>query len=609
MHGRHPGESRGPGFDVDIQERSYRLDSGFRRNDGSKIEVEVPVNFFLKAAVPFWIGGFFLASAALAVPPIDGKFPPGKPPCRINASAMSERVGALRSARAMKVLPPPNTLTNPKVLVLRVQFSDTVMTTSLSVAQTLFQQVQDYYRENSYGVFLPTFTITSAVYSMPRALAYYGADCPGDVACNTGRLFMDAVAAAAGDVTFANYNHLMIYHAGLGQESQRKNTNTDFIWSLYIDQNQTAGGKPFPGYTVVAESESPSSSGPTSPHGIICHEYGHQQGLPDLYDTGLQTTVVGSWDLMDYPYGSTPAATPHLGAWSKYFLGFSAPTASTGTVVLAPAESVASRTQFLRLPHPSADETFFMEYRYRNDTNPSVGFDKAVPKIDGLALWHVDEALVLGSGAAMLNNVVNSPTYNGTGHAGVSLVAADGAPPSDSGDLGNGDLFADGSTAGSERTDSFGGSPSGMTVSVGPGTGTSALTINVVYFKGGPIFNIVRLVNYPNPAGDRNRYPVRDGAPPGTVTTLVLQFSQPVSSTGKIDLDIYGLDGNRVRSFSGSSFALKAGAGEPTTDGKWVYECDWDGRTDRGEAAVSGVYIYRVKVDGETKTGKMVLVR
>lgn len=524
--------------------------------------------------------------------------PEGQRSCRLNKRASGERVKALRTARALGVLPPPPVVpSTPSILIIRVAFTDQPMTANLAATQSLFADVRAYYEENSYETFHPTFTITNIYTPGPRAT--YGADCGNDIVCNTPGLFTASTMAAAADgFVFSDHDYIMLYHSGPGQEVTQDSND---IWSVFMDDlDVVAGGQTFPGYTVVPENE----AGAAHPHGVITHEFGHQLGLPDLYDVRTQESPLGRWDLMDYPYGNTPEETPHFGAWSKYFLGFSAPVPSPGAFSLAPANRSTSGDQIIRLPHPSANVTFFVEYRWTGDAAPTARFDAGLPSGAGVALWRVDEDLVLGSGSYMENNTVNSPYYNGLGHRGVDLIEADGVEGN-----GTGDLFGNGTTAGSELTASYGGGPSGLVVSVVSGAATPSLVLNVLTFDTAPLLSISRLINYPNPGGDPSRYPVRPGAPAGTVTTLVIHFTKPPASTSQIEMDIYDLEGRRVRSLPGIAFTQKAGAGEPTRDLKWVYEHDWNGKDESGADVASGVYFYRVKAEGQVKTGKLALIR
>src|SRR5256712_3836672 len=66
-----------------------------------------------------------------------------------------------------------------------------------------------------------------------------------------------------------------------------------------------------------------------SPLGVSVHEFGHDLGLPDLYDTDYSSDGAGIWDVMSEgawngaPRGSSP---PMFSAWSKIRLGWLTPT-------------------------------------------------------------------------------------------------------------------------------------------------------------------------------------------------------------------------------------------------------------------------------------------
>ncbi|HRY30237.1 MAG TPA: hypothetical protein P5079_09415, partial [Elusimicrobiota bacterium] len=299
--------------------------------------------------------------------------------------------------------------------------------------------------------------------------------------------------------------------------------------------------------------------------------------------------------------GSNP---PHLDAWCKKFLGFASVQSLSGTVSHSPSETTRTGVNQLAIPVGGTSEYFLVEYRLRSSAG---SYDKGLP-MDGLAVWHIDDAIALNT-TQLANNTVNSPSQNGFNHLGIDLVEADGtaANPQNS-DLGIGDAYADGQTFAAPYSNSFSGQPSGVTIANIAGVGTASVNSSVAFIQATTALTVAKTVNYPNPAGDTKKYPVRAGAPAGTITTFVAQFSRPVESS-ELQLDIYNLRGDRIKGISGPEITLKIGAGEPSSDYKWVYEYDWNGKNDSGDEIVSGVYLYRFKAQEEVKTGKVMIVR
>lgn len=573
----------------------------------------------MKRLLAVIMAGWLSAGPLGAVPPAPGVAAPDRNPCSINVEAALERASALRAAKRRGFgapAAPPADLT-PHVLVIRVDFTDRVMATSLATTQTFFSDLRAYYIENSYGVFQPTFTVTIGgsggfgSFRMPSLKdVVYGPDCGGDVSCGDDDMLTDAVAAANPTYDFSQFDQIMLYHAGIGQETCTPSNSpncVNHIWSVFfpVTGGFTVDAKTFLGFTVVPEAE----QSPFSPLGVIAHEYGHQIGLPDLYDVsvGGGVSTLGAWDIMDYPYTNNGANPPHLGAWSKKFLGFSTQQAVSGTVTLSPAETTSTAFNQISIPSGGASEYFLMENRLK--TAAGATYDKGLAE-SGLVLWHVDDAVALDT-AILSANTVNTPSLSGKGHRGVEVVEADGVEPDPqppTSDVGFGDAFMDGQTFTAPQSNAFNGQPSGVTIASISGAGTASLSSVVAFIKATTGTNALKAVNYPNPAGDPSKYPVRPGAPAGTLTTLVLQLTRPVT-TGELELDIYNLNGDRVRSVSGPDIQLKLGAGEPSADFKWVYEYDWNGRNDAGGDVVSGVYIYRFKAGSEIKNGKLMIIR
>lgn len=540
--------------------------------------------------------------SAGAVPPLPGGHRPGdRSTCRVNGEALGRRVASLRAqARGAAPLAPPSPLT-PTVYVLRVDFSGTAMSASLATTRNFFQQVQDYYVENSYGVFVPTFTVSPVVYTLAHTLAYYGdnsgALCSGinDVTCGVGELFADATTAAAA-VDFSPYDHLMIYHAGDGEESTASPpVITANLWSLFIPDTNNLSGKQFSGFTLVPESERAADA-----LGVICHEYGHQLGLPDLYDTYTGKATIGTWELMDYPWagivkqGDNP---PHLGAWCKKFLGFGTvqPILSTGIVTFLPVETNGAGIHQLAL---SGQEYFLGEYRLRSTGT----YDAALPQSAGLALWHVDDAVALNP-TILSNNWVNAPNYSGT-HRGVDMVEADGVEADPfGGDPGFNNAFVDGETAAASQTDLYNGQASSLAVTNINGAGTGAMQATISFILATNGVSVGKVRGYPNPSG--GRYPARAGAPTGTLATLRFELTRPVSARD-LRMDIYALDGGRVRSIGGSGFRFREDISE---NFNWIYEFDWDGKNESGDDVGSGVYLIHLDADGHTVNGKLAVER
>jgi M6 family metalloprotease-like protein len=129
-------------------------------------------------------------------------------------------------------------------------------------------------------------------------------------------------------------DHFQAIHAGEGEEA---GASTDAIWSHRWAVNQAGAGKDGPavnpfGGIKIGDSDVWIRDYTTEPEngglGVFAHEYGHDLGLPDLYDTSGGENGTGFWTLMssgswlshgDGAIGTTPN---HMGAWEKLQLGW-----------------------------------------------------------------------------------------------------------------------------------------------------------------------------------------------------------------------------------------------------------------------------------------------
>ncbi|MGN7861780.1 immune inhibitor A domain-containing protein [Microbacterium sp. 22303] len=227
--------------------------------------------------------------------------------------------------------------------------------------------MKNMYEEMSRGAYTLTGEATAWV-KVPHSEAYYGAtvchinpetgayeagpmqDMQGhpDNPLGAGQLPIDAVAALAqSDPSFpwsdydiedqgdrdgdGNVNepdgiidHVVLVHAGEDKSGGGGKEGTYAIWAHSSD---VAGGATIPGtdFKIQNYIVQPENSGV----GVFAHEYGHDLGLPDLYDTtNAGNSDVDFWDLMSSGSHSGPifqSLPTHMGIWDKWVLGWADP--------------------------------------------------------------------------------------------------------------------------------------------------------------------------------------------------------------------------------------------------------------------------------------------
>lgn len=595
-------------------------------------------NIFLNFLIPFFFfSGFILLflfnpSLLLAVPPPPGFKQPIQNPCKVNPIAIKKNFQRIKAA---PFFPLPLSPTTSYIAVIRVDFSDKSMTKSKAETEQFFESLKNFYLENSYGILTVSATVTNRIsggsagaqgaYRLPSSLASYAQG----ICSNFSDLAKDALSAADTDLNFADartdlagnqsYSHVMIYHAGIGAETANDSgCQTDNIWSVFaptvaasaavtegIRVPFAADGISFNGATVVPENEAQN----IEPLGVICHEYGHQLGLPDLYQTSAKA-VVGQWSLMDSgvyigsPKGSNPA---HLDAWSKQFLGFFSnpntitPTESPMTFPLDFA--LSSGNAFVKIAISgvsgvdSSKEYFLIERRAAASLTKKI-YDDSLPfgiQKEGYLIWHIDDSIAADSSRLEANNI-----NNGSPNLGVDLVeaAGGGAIALTSGKESDPFPGSEGNTLfAAPHSNAFNGQQSGIVVT---GFTSSQLTAKKAFAT--TDVEVTKTINFPNPGGPN--YLQKSGAPAKTVTTIVLNLTR---SAKKIELALYDITGILIKEVPQSS--IKAN-GSATQTNKFVYEYDWDGTNGENESVASGVYLYRFKIDDSiVKTGKLVLIR
>ncbi len=226
--------------------------------------------------------------------------------------------------------------------------------------------MKNMYEEMSKGAYTVDGAATPWI-TVPHSEAYYGAtrchqDENGDWTYDAiqdmqghpsnplgaGQLPIDAVAALAkaqpsfpwadydiedqgdvdGDGNFHEpdgvIDHVVLVHAG---EDKSGGGGAEGTYAIWAHSSAVAGGAPVPGTNLKLSNYivQPEDSGV----GVFAHEYGHDLGLPDLYDTASGgDSDVDFWDLMSSGSHSGPifqSMPTHMGIWDKWVLGWADP--------------------------------------------------------------------------------------------------------------------------------------------------------------------------------------------------------------------------------------------------------------------------------------------
>lgn len=191
-----------------------------------------------------------------------------------------------------------------------------------------FISMKQYYEEQSGGTLIINGTVTDW-YTAPETSAYYGASTDEANDARPRELVADALKELANDPSInladfdqidrydldgdGNYHepdgmidYLLVIHAGVGEEAGGGSLGSDAIWShrwtlggLYSIpgteyQDDEGNTRNYYAYDYIINPEDGSA-------GVFCHEFGHDLGLPDEYDTQYSSETsepISRWSLM-----------------------------------------------------------------------------------------------------------------------------------------------------------------------------------------------------------------------------------------------------------------------------------------------------------------------
>lgn len=268
--------------------------------------------------------------------------------------------------------------------------------------------IRDYYRDNSDGMFVPTFDVVGPV-KVDRSQYYINS------MRNATQLMVDACTAADSLVNFSDYDVDgdgmvdMIYFIFSGLGSYIQGNDSRLLWphqyDISYERNVRMDGVRLGRYACSTELFGTNDWSVLEGIGTMCHEFSHVLGLPDFYDTGNQyddeCVTPDVWSIMangaDYNYGRTPCG---FSLFERYALGFATPQliSTEGTFSL---EALNRSNTGYRLNTPVRKEFFMIENRQKNK------WDSALPG-HGMLIFRVDST---NNGVWNFNSVNDNPDH------------------------------------------------------------------------------------------------------------------------------------------------------------------------------------------------------
>lgn len=280
-----------------------------------------------------------------------------------------------------------------------------------------------------------------AAYDLPHQMSFYSDFYNQQQNWGAGiyTLLRDAAAAADADSCAFSYwaggvkvpKAVMLIHAGSVWQTDPWGADLPAVF-IAMDESSPiivrAGADTIHEASINAETQSQDGMVLGS-QGEIAHEFGHQLGLPDLYDVEFNSVGLGEWELMSHGSWNLNAyVPPHLSAWAKEYLGWIDPielkpgdnvqqtfkwsAKNPGAVVKIPLNSheyylVENRRAWSN-PDNQVDYSDSLVYGPGSDSSGARvwrngvlvrvdDYDLSLPfelNAGGLLVWHVDDSLV-----------------------------------------------------------------------------------------------------------------------------------------------------------------------------------------------------------------------
>ena len=285
-----------------------------------------------------------------------------------------------------------------KLLMLLINYNDTETLYTQADFQNVMNQenyagtgsFRDYYLEQSFGQLDIETTVTPWV-KLNGAKRYYGSEGAEAMITEALRMIEDQIDLREFDNDGDGVlDGLTVIHQGTGQEMTGSSAD---IWSHSSEIiGLTIDGIAVKRYTIQPEQQREEK---ITNIGVVCHEFGHNLGAPDFYDTdygqsGGTYGGTGVWDIMgggawNGDNGSQPAA---FNMWQKWQYGWITPTELTAATRISNMPSSRLGTAAYKINTTVPGEYFILENRQREGS-----FGTPLPG-SGLLIYHIDENLI-----------------------------------------------------------------------------------------------------------------------------------------------------------------------------------------------------------------------
>jgi len=319
----------------------------------------------------------------------------------------------------------------------------------------------------SWDIFPPS---SDSLYQLPHPMSYYGKCAFDSIVYGLEQYFIDCIQladTASPEIVFSNYKSIFLFHAGSDRQNDIGFPETcSDLFSGFIkfgDSLLVENGTHYVRTALMMPETCNQDNRATALNAVIAHEFGHQLGLVDLYNTRNFMSQLGDFALMDnngfgtgieftgYTVGRVFGAIPlYPCAWSRVYLGYVDvyDFRQESDVRVVAAEVVSSGIKIARVPI-SENEYYLIENRLVDtDNRPTamlvdeatyvfqgpVNYDREftgeydfLMPGSGLLIFHVDEGVAgLDYDEDGMNNFDDNDLQWDYDRKFITLIEADG---------------------------------------------------------------------------------------------------------------------------------------------------------------------------------------